>query len=199
MVRSVPFSLMLAFAAPLAIGGCDRQTAEPAQPQESAAAENAGAEPAASLTGTVDRSHAGEPLPDVTITGPNDLKLNLAELKGGPILVNLWATWCAPCVVEMPMLDQLAGEEGAPRVLAVSEDLQGAEVVNPFWAEHRFGNLQPWLDPENDLSMHYGGGGAVLPTTVLYNAAGEEVWRVIGGYDWSSEEARELVAEAQGA
>ena len=52
------------------------------------------------------------------------------------------------------------------------------------------------MDPQNALAVAYGGGTG-LPLTVLYDAEGKEVWRVLGGYDWSSPEARELVAEAR--
>jgi thiol-disulfide isomerase/thioredoxin len=147
----------------------------------------------------LDRSHKGEALPDVAIDGPNGVKLKLSELKGAPVLVNLWATWCAPCVKEMPTLDVLAGEPGSPRILAISEDLKGAAVVNPFLQQHQFLHLQIWLDPEADLSLTMGGaaGSATLPTTVLYGADGKEIWRMVGGYDWSSDNAKALVAEAK--
>jgi thiol-disulfide isomerase/thioredoxin len=179
----------------LVAGGCDRQSgAEAQQKESSAAATPAAAESdAEALNGTLDRTHAGSALPEVTITGPNGIKLDLAKLEGAPLLVNLWATWCAPCVTEMPKLDQLAGEPGMPRVLAVSQDLKGAEVVNPFLQQHQFLHLQPWLDPENKLAFAY--GGTNLPTTVLYDAEGKEVWRMIGGYDWASAEAKALVKE----
>ena len=178
----------------LVVAGCSRQSDNEAQQKETAAAPSAGASEsdAEALNGTLDRSHAGEPLPNVTISGPNGVKLDLAKLKGAPLLVNLWATWCAPCVAEMPKLDQLAHEPGMPRVLAVSEDLKGAEAVNPFLQQHQFLNLQPWLDPDNGLAMAY---QANLPTTVLYNAQGKEVWRMQGGYDWSSDKAKALVQE----
>lgn len=149
----------------------------------------------ASLAGTIDRSHAGELMPAVAITDPDGTRLNTGALQGGPVLLNLWATWCAPCVVEMPMLDDLAGEFGdALRVVTVSQDLQGAAKVEPFFAEKKFANLQPWLDPENALGFAMEGG--VLPTTVLYDSQGREVWRVTGEYDWSSAGAREAIAEA---
>jgi thiol-disulfide isomerase/thioredoxin len=180
----------------LLVAGCDRQSAENSQPKETAAPATAVGEDEAALNGTLDRSHAGEPLPDATIEGANGVKLSLAKLKGGPVLINLWATWCAPCVKEMPTLDRLAAEPGMPRILAISEDLKGAAAVNPFLAEHQFLHLQTWLDPQANLSLGYGGN---LPTTALYGKDGMEIWRMMGGYDWSSEEAKKLIAEASAA
>jgi len=184
----------------LLMAGCDRQSGENSQPKETASSATPAAEDEAALTGTLDRSHAGEPLPDATVEGPNGVKLSLAKLTGGPVLINLWATWCAPCVKEMPTLDRLAGEPGSPRILAISEDLKGAAAVNPFLQQHQFLHLQSWLDPEAKLSFSMGGaaGSATLPTTVLYDAQGKEVWRMTGGYDWSSDEAQKLIAEATG-
>lgn len=185
-----PLTLALAFA----VAGCDRESTPPAQPQE-----NSGADKASELTGKLDRGHAGAALPAVTVADPSGATLDLASLAGTPVLLNLWATWCAPCVTEMPMLDALAGEQsGKLRVLTVSQDLQGAEAVEPFFAERKFAHLEPWLDPETALSAAFADGGGVLPTTVLYGADGKEIWRVVGGYDWTSPAARALVAEALG-
>ncbi|MBO0750043.1 MAG: TlpA family protein disulfide reductase [Porphyrobacter sp.] len=183
----------------LVVAGCSRQSGGEAQ-QQASATPAASASDEAALNGTLDRSHAGEPLPNATIEGPNGIKLNLATLKGAPVLVNLWATWCAPCVKEMPTLDHLADEPGTPRILAVSEDLKGAASVNPFLAQHPFLHLQTWLDPETNLSLTMGGasGSATLPTTVLYDAQGKEVWRMVGGYDWSTDKAKALIGEAKG-
>ena len=94
------------------------------------------------------------------------------------------------------MLDQLAAEhDGKLAVVTVSEDLTGAEAVTPFFEQRGFKNLPQWPDPQNALVMAYG-GDAALPLTVLYDADGKEVWRVVGGYDWASPEAREQIAEA---
>src|SRR5690606_9105282 len=148
------------------------------------------------LTGTLDRSFAGTAMPEVELSDPEGATLATAELRGKPVLVNLWATWCVPCVTEMPLLDRLAGELGdSVRVLTVSEDLTGAEAVEPFFAERDLAHLPRWMDPENDFAVAFGGGTA-LPLTVLYDAAGKEVWRVVGGYDWGSLEARALIGEA---
>lgn len=193
----MPRSSLLALTAMLAfvLAGCDRQSTEPAQPQESAAPASSGGEKT-DLTGEVDRSFAGEAIPALTVTDPSGTTLALGEMKGKPTLVNLWATWCVPCVAEMPLLDSLAAELGdSVRVLTVSEDLQGAEKVEPFFAERKLTNLSKWMDPKNELVIAYG-GSASLPLTVMYDAEGKEVWRVLGGFDWSSAEARELIAEA---
>ena len=152
----------------------------------------------ATLTGTLDRSLAGDEVPAVTVRQPDGTELALNEMDGQPFLLNLWATWCAPCVVEMPLLDDMAGDLGGKvRVVTVSEDLRGADAVKPFFADHKFAALEPWMDPDNALAFAYG-GGAVLPLTILYDGAGKEVWRVIGAYDWSSAEAHEAVLEAAG-
>lgn len=184
---SLRLSLTLLLALPLA--ACDREPAPDAQEQ----GELEGAKP--DLIGTIDRSHAGELMPAILLNDPAGKQINTGALQGGPVLLNLWATWCAPCVVEMPMLDELAGEyEGALRVMTVSQDMQGAEKVELFFAANDFENLQPWLDPENALG--FGIEGGVLPTTVLYDSSGREVWRVVGEYDWSGAEAREAINDA---
>lgn len=188
MPRFSLLSLTCAFA--LALAGCDRESAEPAQPQGNAAAESG------DLTGKIDRSYAGAAMPAAELTDPAGAKLALASLQGKPVLVNLWATWCVPCVTEMPLLDELAGALGdSVTVLTVSEDFQGAEKVVPFFAERKFVHLPQWMDVENKLAVAYGGGSG-LPLTVLYDAEGKEVWRVAGGFDWGSAEAREMIAEA---
>ena len=192
-IRSLPYAALAPCLLTLGVlAACDTQSSDSTQPQE--ATDNAGA--SEQLTGTLDRTFAGQQIPQMTVTDPGGTTLALGETGGKPTLLNLWATWCAPCVVEMPLLDKLAGELGSDvRVLTVSEDMQGAEAVAPFFEENDFANLPRWMDSKNDLAIAYG-GGAVLPLTVLYDADGREVWRVIGGYDWTSDEARERVAEA---
>ncbi len=182
---SFRLSLTLVLAAAL-VAGCSRQ--EPAEPQAAAAQ--------GSLAGKIDRSHSGNLMPAVALTHPDGETLNTGALAGQPVLLNLWATWCAPCVEEMPTLDALAGEyAGKLRVLTASQDLEGAAKVSPFFAEHNYEHLEPWLDRETRLSFELGGEGQ-LPTTVLYDASGQEVARVVGGFDWQSPEAKALVDEA---
>lgn len=188
---SLRLSLTLVLSACL-VAGCSRE--EPADPQEQAGEQAA----QGSLTGEIDRSRAGELMPAVALVDPDGKQLNTAALSGKPVLLNLWATWCAPCVEEMPLLDGLAADYGDKlRVVVASQDLSGAEKVVPFFEKANFTRLEPWLDRENALSTALGGDG-VLPTTVLYDASGVEVARVVGGYDWQSAEAKALVDEAIG-
>ncbi len=183
------WSLVSLTALALVTAGCDRQSGGDAQPEAAAGADGE------QLTGKVDRSFAGQAMPAVELRDPAGATLASASLKGKPALVNLWATWCVPCVAEMPLLDELAGELGdGVRVLTVSQDLNGAEVVAPFFAEKKFAHLPQWIDPEMRLPPALNAPG--LPLTVLYDAEGKEVWRVMGGFDWSSAEAREMIAEA---
>ena len=185
-------SLVSLTALALVTAGCDRQSDQAAQPQEAAEAVAGGGQ---ELNGTIDRAFAGEPMPAVELSDPAGVKLATADLKGKPVLVNLWATWCVPCVAEMPLLDELAGELGeGVRVLTVSQDMNGAELVPPFFAQRKFANLPQWLDAEMKLPPALKAPG--LPLTVLYDAQGKEVWRVMGGYDWASAEARAAIAEA---
>lgn len=188
---SLRLSLTLVLSACL-VAGCSRE--EPADPQEQAGEQTA----QGTLTGEIDRSRAGELMPAVALVDPDGKQLNTAALSGKPVLLNLWATWCAPCVEEMPLLDGLAADYGDKlRVVVASQDLSGAEKVVPFFERAKFARLEPWLDRENALSTALGGDG-VLPTTVLYDASGVEVARVVGGYDWQSAEAKALVDEAIG-
>ena len=191
------FSVTLAPALGLALlalplAGCDRESGTKAQPQ----AENK-ATAAPAKQGPVSRQFAGEVLPAFTATDPAGKTLDLAGLKGQPVMLNLWATWCAPCKAEMPVLDAIAGANAAKlRVVTVSQDMKGKELVVPYFAEAKFKHLEPWLDTKSDLSFSL--GVADLPTTFLYDASGKEVARVTGAFDWEGEEARALIAETIG-
>lgn len=172
------------------IAGCDRESADKAQPQASVAA-NA---PSKELSGTIDRSKQGSQLPDFTFKDPAGKTLTLASLKGKPLLINLWATWCAPCVAELPTLDKLAADRaGDLKVLTISQDLGQPQRVGEFLAQRGVKNLEPWLDPDNALAMHY--EVQTLPTTIYYDAEGREVWRFVGGHDWSGAETAKMLAE----
>jgi thiol-disulfide isomerase/thioredoxin len=184
--------LTAALASAIGLGGCDRQGSEPAQP-----AKEAGEPGASPFNGTLDIASRGSRMPEFALNDPSGKVLRSADLAGKPVLINLWATWCGPCVLEMPMLDALAGEDaGTLRVITVSQDIQGSEKVVPFFAKRKFAHLEPWLDPDNTLSLHYATG--ILPTTVLYDEDGREVWRMIGGHDWSGPRTSAMLADTLG-
>jgi len=134
-------------------------------------------------------------MPAITVSDAGGRTLDLAA-QDLPVLLNLWATWCGPCVEEMPQLDALAGTlEGEVRVITVSQDVRGSEVVEPFFAQGQFQQLEPWLDPETALAAQFTPEGA-LPLTILFDATGKEVLRVAGGYEWDSPEAAKLIRES---
>lgn len=193
-MRRLSLPVFATVMAPLfVLAACDSAPAPEAQQAAPSAGESASSPPP--LPGRIVRFKAGETIPAITVTHPDGSTLDLATI-GEPVLLNLWATWCAPCKVEMPLLDNLASElEGEVRVLTVSQDIQGAEKVVPFFEEEGFKNLEPWLDTNTDLGVTLADGG-LLPTTVLYDANGIEVFRVAGDYEWDSEEAIAQIREA---
>ena len=180
---------MPALAIILLLSGCDREPQE--GPQESESTVGVGE---AAKVGEIDRSFAGELMPAANLVNPQDEVLNLGALQGRPVLVNLWATWCAPCVKEMPLLDDLAANyEGELNVVTISQDMGDPAEVATFFEENGLANLPQWIDPQ--LSLGEAIGAATLPTTVLYDSTGQEVWRVTGDFDWASEEARAAIDE----
>ena len=168
----------------LLVASCDRDAGDTAQPEQRAEA----------VTGTIDPSNAGALMPAVLLTDPEGKELNTGALQGEPVLINLWATWCAPCVKEMPLLDDLAADyDGKVRVLTVSQDMGSSDKIAAFFEQGGYRMLEPWHDPDNALGFAL--GDTMLPMTILYDASGQEVWRVMGDFDWAGEEARTAIDE----
>ena len=94
----------------------------------------------------------------------------------------------------MPTLDGLAGREKGLQVLAVSQDMEGKEKVDAFFAQRSFDRLEPYIDPKLSLMMEL--KVDTLPTTILYDAEGREVWRMTGMEDWEGKRAAGLLQEA---
>jgi thiol-disulfide isomerase/thioredoxin len=124
--------------------------------------------------------------------------VSLADFSGKVVLVNIWATWCPPCVAEMPALDNLqklrGGEDFA--VVALSVDSQGPDVVTTFFKQHGLENLTAYIGKGRETFDHF--GMSELPTTFLLGRDGS-VWGVIAGpAEWDDEAALKLIDYAIG-
>ena len=122
--------------------------------------------------------------------------LTLDSFKGQGVVVNFWATWCTPCVREMPALDNLAAKlkEHGVRVVAISEDRKAMELVPPFYADKGIQNLDIYYDVKSHLSRTLGVQG--LPTTVLITADGREIGRVKGALEWDADAIVDFLAQS---
>jgi thiol-disulfide isomerase/thioredoxin len=121
-------------------------------------------------------------------------EVRLADFRGKVVLLNLWATWCAPCRAEMPSLDRLAaamaGEDLA--VVALSTDRFGAERIQSFFEEIGVGMLAIYQDKRSEVARAAGAIG--LPVTLVLDREGREVARLTGDAEWDSPEARALLS-----
>jgi thiol-disulfide isomerase/thioredoxin len=187
-----PLSILLSAGIALALGGCDTEKGTAPQGAERTATPTNSAS-SETARYRIDRSQAGTPIADVQVRGPNGTLRSLRSLAGRPVVLNLWATWCAPCVEELPTLEAMAARIGnAGQVVLLSQDLGEADVPSAFLADRNIRTPQNWHDPENEVGLAAGGN---LPTTILYDREGKEVLRVNGPLDWAGAEARALLRE----
>lgn len=154
------------------------------------------AEPRGSIQG-VDRGQAGKAAPAAVFHDADGKDVTLAAFKGRPLLVNLWATWCAPCVKELPTLDRLANGAGpnSLQVVAISQDSGPRPSVVAFLQSIGIAQIDPYHDPAMALSGAL--GADVLPTSILYDSEGRELWRYVGDLDWTGGQAAKLLGEAE--
>jgi thiol-disulfide isomerase/thioredoxin len=120
-------------------------------------------------------------------------RVRLSDFAGQVVVLNFWATWCGPCVREMPSLDRLQAtlrDEGL-KVVAVSMDRGGVAVVKPFIERLGLSEMGIYLDPQNTLARAFGITG--LPTTYVIDAQGRIVGAVQGAAEWDSPDALALV------
>ena len=136
--------------------------------------------------GTLVESMPRRALAEAVFHDADGAERRIADFAGKGLVVNLWATWCPPCVEEMPALDRLARqvrEEGI-EVLALSQDRGGAKAVRAFYGRTGVRHLGIWLDPRGAAARAWGARG--LPTTLVVDRAGMEAARLEGITEWDA-------------
>jgi len=142
------------------------------------------------------RAAAPKPVPDLRFVDASGRSLTLADFRGKVVLLNIWATWCAPCREEMPALDRLQARLGGERfqVVALSVDLQGAPIARRFYDEVGIKALPLYVDPTAKAAFTFNVPG--LPATLLVDRAGREVGRHLGAVQWDSPQVVERLRRA---
>lgn len=133
------------------------------------------------------------PAPPTAFTRGADEKVSLRDFKGEVVLVNFWATWCAPCVAEMPALNRLHADLEAQgfEVIAISQDRRGLSVVQPFYERLNLDAMGVYLDPKGIAARELEVRG--LPTTLLVDRRNRIVGMLQGPAEWDSEESKALM------
>ncbi len=139
-------------------------------------------------------TQAPTPVPAFSFQDEAGKQLTLADFKGKIVLLNLWATWCAPCLHEMPTLDRLQHEMGSDtfEVLALSIDFKGMPAVKKMFKKLKITNLKLYNDQSAKAARHIGVKG--MPATLLIDEKGQELGRLSGPAIWDSTEAKHLVS-----
>jgi len=140
-----------------------------------------------------------KPVPPLTFVDGEGRRVDLTDFKDKLVLLNLWATWCAPCVKEMPALDRLQAQLGGPgfEVVALSVDRGGKDQVQPFFQRIGVRNLGLYLDPASASMQTLSLRG--LPTTLLVDQEGRELGRIEGAVEWDSPEVMAFLRKHMGA
>lgn len=137
------------------------------------------------------------PAPSIEFADASGHELGLDKFRGKVILVNLWATWCAPCRAEMPSLDRLEAAEGGAnfQVVAIAEDAGGMAKVKSFLAAVHASHITPYVDTSLEAAHAFGAIG--LPTSLLIDREGRVIGRLVGAAAWDEPAARALIEKAE--
>ncbi len=143
-----------------------------------------------------------KPEPDIRFKGPDGTETTLADMRGRLLLVNLWATWCAPCKAEMPALDRLQGTLGGPdfAVVAINVDTRNLDKPAEWLKQAGIQHLPFYADPGGRVLPVFQreADSAGLPTTMLIDGAGCTIGIMKGPADWSSPDGLALIRAALG-
>jgi len=143
--------------------------------------------------GVPERARLGEfipvtppaPAPAISFADLSGNPVSLSDFAGKIILVNLWATWCEPCVREMPSLERMQARLGDKiTVVAISEDHGGSKAVEPFIGRLGLKSVKTYLDPKSAVERAFEVQG--LPTSFLIDRKGRVLGRVEGAAEWDS-------------
>lgn len=129
----------------------------------------------------------GRPASDFTLPGLDGKMVSLFDYKGHVVLVNIWATWCPPCIEEMPSMEALYKEFKGENfeILAISIDAMGAKAVAPFIKKYNL-SFPALLDPEGTTKISYQTTG--VPESFIINKQGIIVEKIIGPRNWVAPE-----------
>ncbi len=145
---------------------------------------------------------APKPVPDLSFDRPDGQRVRLADFRGKTVLLNLWATWCAPCRQEMPALDKLQAELGGTdfEVVAVNIDTRNLDKPKRWLEETGVTRLAYYADPQAKIfqDLRQVGKAVGMPTTILIDPQGCEMAHLSGPAEWASEDAVRLVRAALG-
>ena len=143
------------------------------------------------------------PSPAIAFTGPDGATIDLAALRGRTLLVNLWATWCAPCKAEMPALDRLQADLGgdAFQVVAINVETRNLDKPPAWLKANGIAALSYYGDPAGGVLpvLQTATGSPGLPTTLLVDSRGCALGAMKGPADWVSPDAQRLIRAAIGA
>ncbi len=139
-------------------------------------------------------------LPDLAFNGPDGQPMTLSAFRGKTVLVNLWATWCLPCLKEMPALDALQGALGGQdfTVVAINIDTRNLDKPKAWLAENRITRLAYYADPQAKTFQELRAARKIegMPTSVLVAPDGCELALLQGPADWASADAKALIGAA---
>ena len=186
MTRACRWLLIGLLVFPLVISGCSRQESSDASPPGGSVAGS----PVSLQVGT----NVGQLAPMMRLPTLSGDAADLASLRGKVVMVNFWATWCGPCLVEMPSMQRLYNEYQSQdfEILAVSSDFEGEPVVKPYVDRLQL-TFPILLDPRFEVNQSFKVTG--IPTTIIIDRDGIITHKFFGSRDWDTLDSHRLIMQ----